>query len=156
SSRPNVLFIIADDWSPIAGCYGDDWINTPNIDAAAARGTVFDNAFCTSPSCAVSRACILTGQHSHTHAQYGHCHGVNGFQTLPGTPSTPALLKGAGYTTACIGKKHVEPEPVYPFDFDQRLNDGRSPAEFKQQVDKFLQSAADKPFYCHVGIVDPH
>ncbi len=53
-SRPCVLFIIADDWSPIARCYGNDVIKTPNVDALAERGVVFDYAFCTSPSVAVS------------------------------------------------------------------------------------------------------
>ena len=61
-SRPSVLFIIADDWSPIARCYGNDVIKTPNIDALAEHGVVFDYAFCTSPSCAVSRACIRTAR----------------------------------------------------------------------------------------------
>lgn len=50
----SVLFIIADDWSPIARCYGNDVIKTPNVDALAERGVVFDYAFCTSPSVAVS------------------------------------------------------------------------------------------------------
>ena len=71
NSYKSVMFVIADDWSRIAKCYGNDVIRTPNIDAFAERGVVFDYAFCTSPSCAVSRACILTGQHSHTHGQYG-------------------------------------------------------------------------------------
>ena len=61
----NVLFLIADDWSRLAACYGNTAIKTPRIDAFAEEAVVFDNAFCTSPSCAVSRACILTGQHSH-------------------------------------------------------------------------------------------
>ena len=79
NSYKNVMFVIADDWSRIAKCYGNEIIRTPHIDAFAERGVVFDYAFCTSPSCAVSRACILTGQHSHTHGQYGHCHGIHGF-----------------------------------------------------------------------------
>ena len=75
STYKNVLFLIADDWSRLAACYGNEAVKTPHIDAFARAGVVFDNAFCTSPSCAVSRACILTGQQSHTHGQYGHCHG---------------------------------------------------------------------------------
>ena len=51
-SRPSVLFIIADDWSPIARCYGNHVIKTPHVDALAERGVVFDYAFCTSPSLA--------------------------------------------------------------------------------------------------------
>ena len=94
-SCSSVLFIIADDWSPIARCYGNRVIKTPNVDALAERGVVFDYAFCTSPSCAVSRACILTGQHSHTHGQYGHCHGIHGFRTHESIQSTPPPIRTA-------------------------------------------------------------
>ena len=52
----SALFIIADDWSPLAGCYGSPVIQTPNIDRFAERGVVFDHAFCVAPSCAASRA----------------------------------------------------------------------------------------------------
>ena len=83
TAQRNVLFLIADDWSRIADCYGNSVVHTPRIDAFAREGTVFEQAFCTSPSCAVSRACILTGYHSHTHGQYGHCHGIHGFSTHP-------------------------------------------------------------------------
>ncbi|MFW6059319.1 MAG: sulfatase [Phycisphaeraceae bacterium] len=156
--RPNVLFIIADDWSPLAGCYGSDFIATPHIDRFAERGTVFDHAFCASPSCAVSRASILTGQHSHTHGQYGHCHGIHGFRTHQSMPSTPKLLRDAGYATGLIGKKHCEPWSVYPFEVELHPHqmDTRSPAAFERKVGAFLEYAADRPFYCHVGISDPH
>ncbi len=63
----NVLLLIADDWSPIARCYGNDVIQMPNVDGLAARGTWFAHAFCTTPSCAASRASLLTGNYSHTH-----------------------------------------------------------------------------------------
>ncbi|MEZ4664357.1 MAG: sulfatase-like hydrolase/transferase, partial [Caldilineaceae bacterium] len=57
----NVLFLIADDWSPLAACYGNNVVKTPRIDALAQRSVIFDHEFCVSPSCAVSRAAILTG-----------------------------------------------------------------------------------------------
>lgn len=151
----NVLFLIADDWSRLARCYGHPTIQTPRIDAFAAAGVVFDWAFCTSPSCAVSRACILTGRHSHTHGQYGHCHGIHGFTTHAHMDSTPLALSKAGYATACIGKKHVEPASVYPFDFEPRLNP-RSPAELAAAAEGFLADNRDRPFYMHVGLADPH
>ena len=65
----SVLLMIADDWSPLAGCYGSPVIRTPHVDALARRATRFTHAFCTSPSCAASRANILTGHYSHTHGQ---------------------------------------------------------------------------------------
>ena len=150
NSYKSVMFVIADDWSRIAKCYGNDVIRTPNIDAFAERGVVFDHAFCTSPSCAVSRACILTGQHSHTHGQYGHCHGIHGFRTHAHIESVPKILKAHGFATACIGKKHVEPESVYPFDFEPRV-DARSPVDMAAKVNQFLTENADKPFYLHIG-----
>lgn len=156
--QPSVLFIVADDWSPIAGCYGSKFIDTPHIDRLAERGTVFDHAFCTSPSCAVSRAVMLTGQHSHTHGQYGHSHGTARFRTREDMATTPQLLRDAGYATAVIGKKHVAPDSVYPFELEVTAEqmDTRSPTAFEREVASFLQSAADRPFYCHVGISDPH
>ena len=153
--RRSVLFVIADDWSRLARCYGNEVIRTPHIDALAERGTVFDYAFCTSPSCAVSRACILTGQHSHTHGQYGHCHGIHGFRTHEYMQSTPAVLQAHGYATGCIGKKHVEPASVYPFAYEPGV-DARSPDGMASKVTEFLSEHAEQPFYLHIGSEYPH
>ena len=151
----SVLCIIADDWSRIAGCYGNNKVKTPRIDSFAEKSVVFDHAFCTSPSCAVSRACILTGHHSHTHGQYGHCHGIHGFRTSESMTSTPQALRIAGFATACIGKKHVEPFSVYPFEFEPKINP-RNPNEITRAARAFLSANIDKPFYLHVGFSDPH
>lgn len=63
TTSPNFLFCIADDWSfPHAGAYGDSIIKTPHFDRIAHEGVLFMNAFTASPSCAPSRAAILTGQ----------------------------------------------------------------------------------------------
>ena len=65
-ARPNILFVIADDWSyPHAGAYGDPVIRTPNIDKMAREGVLFNNAYCAAPSCTPSRAAILTGRFPH-------------------------------------------------------------------------------------------
>ncbi|MBV7327117.1 sulfatase [Chloroflexi bacterium TSY] len=151
----NIMFLIADDWSPMARCYGNYIVQTPRIDDFANRSVVFDSAFCTSPSCAVSRACILSGYHSHTHGQYGHCHGIQGFSTHNWITSTPQALGAAGYATACIGKKHVEPASVYPFDYEPKVNP-RSTADMADCARTFLQENRERPFYLHVGFIDTH
>ena len=149
----NAVLILADDWSRLAGCYGSPVIQTPFIDRFAERGVVFDQAFCTSPSCAVSRACILTGQHAHTHGQYGHCHDIHGFRTHAWMSSVPKDFRAAGFATACIGKKHVAPDEVYPFEFDRPGGGG---ADRVAAAAQFLSENKDHPFYLHVGLSEPH
>src|SRR5258705_4327845 len=62
SSRPNILFCLADDWAwPHAGVYGDKVVKTPTFDRVAREGALFTNAYSASPSCTPSRASMLTG-----------------------------------------------------------------------------------------------
>lgn len=60
-AQKNVLFIAVDDLKPILGCYGHKGIHTPNIDALAARGTMFSSAYCQLAISSASRASLLTG-----------------------------------------------------------------------------------------------
>ncbi len=156
--RRSVLLLIADDWSPLAGCYGSPVIRTPHVDALARRATRFTHAFCTSPSCAASRANILTGHYSHTHGQYGHSHGVHNFHTAASMPSIPKRLGAAGYATGIIGKLHTQPASVYPWTDDlQRVpGGGRNVAVMAEMAAGFLADAGDRPFYLHMGFADPH
>lgn len=56
SPRPNLLYIHSDQHSPhVTGCYGNDIVETPNLDQLSARGVIFDNAYCCSPICVPSR-----------------------------------------------------------------------------------------------------
>lgn len=66
AQRPNVLFIIVDDLRPDLGCYGQSFIKSPNIDALARSGTVFDRAYCQQAVCAPSRASVMTGMRPDT------------------------------------------------------------------------------------------
>ena len=59
--RPNVLFIVVDDLRPELGCYGRDYIKSPNIDALAKTGVAFDRAYCQQAVCSPSRTAVLTG-----------------------------------------------------------------------------------------------
>lgn len=64
AAPPNILFAIADDWSPHASAYGTPWVQTPNFDRVAREGLLFNRAYTPNAKCAPSRACILTGRNS--------------------------------------------------------------------------------------------
>ena len=59
--RPNVLFIVVDDLRPELGCYGKDYIRSPNIDRLARSGMVFDRAYCQQAVCSPTRSSLMTG-----------------------------------------------------------------------------------------------
>ena len=82
-TRPNIILFVADDHGPDAvGCYGNKVIKTPNLDKLAAEGVRFNNAYCTSASCAASRSVILTGLYGHATGSYGHVHDYHHFSTF--------------------------------------------------------------------------
>ncbi|HEX6961222.1 MAG TPA: sulfatase-like hydrolase/transferase [Lacipirellula sp.] len=61
ADRPNILWLSTEDMSPHLGCYGDEQARTPNIDALASKGVLYENAFVPAPVCAVCRSAIIAG-----------------------------------------------------------------------------------------------
>lgn len=112
--RPNILFIMSDDHTAQAvGAYATvlKSLNpTPNIDALAREGMLFENAFCTNGICTPSRACIITGR-------YNHLNGVFdlGGRIRPEDQMLPIQMRKAGYQTVMIGKWHLKEEPNYDY-----------------------------------------
>ncbi len=63
ATRPNILWIISEDTSPDIACYGDPLVKTPHLDALAAEGVRYDNAFATCPVCSPARSAMMTGMY---------------------------------------------------------------------------------------------
>ncbi|WP_066190857.1 arylsulfatase [Gracilibacillus timonensis] len=109
-NQPNVVLIMTDQqrWDAL-GCYGNEVIETPNLDWLASQGTIFENAYTPSPSCVPARASLLTGMDPWNTGILGMGMGqgpmgVNFSHTLPGE------LANAGYHTQGIGKMHFDPQ----------------------------------------------
>ncbi|MFC1483636.1 arylsulfatase [Candidatus Neomarinimicrobiota bacterium] len=110
---PNIILIMADDlgWNEL-GCYGQEKIQTPNIDQLAREGMRFTDYYSGSPVCAPSRCNLMTGKHG------GHAfirdneeiddpvEGIFGGQAplAQGESGIAKTLKAKGYTTGCFGK----------------------------------------------------
>lgn len=101
----NVLWIMTDQHrADCLGFMGHPVVQTPNLDRLAESSVVFENAFCQSPACMASRACVFTGR-------YPTAVRVRGMGVLPPSETTfPEVLQRAGFKTAAFGKVHLTPE----------------------------------------------
>ena len=108
--RPfNIVYIMTDDHTAqMMSCYDTRYAETPNLDRIARDGVLFTNSFVANSLSGPSRACMITGKHSHKNGFYDntHCKFDASQQTFP------KLLQNAGYETALIGKWHLETLPT--------------------------------------------
>ena len=175
--RYNVLFIVVDDLRPLLGCYGHPEIHTPNIDALAERGTLFNRAYCQNPLCHPSRTSMLTGLRPETTGVFSNT--VNFRDNLPDAVTLPQYFKESGYHTQSIGKIEHNAlarddayswsvpswvPPWIPFNpllipawrsldlEDNDLSDGRT----ADQAVAVLAELQDTQFFLAVGFEKPH
>lgn len=106
SRPPNIIVILADDQrADSLGFTGHPIIKTPNIDALAAQGAFFNNAFVTSASCTPSRTSILTGQYERKHGVTFNSDSALSHEAFART--YPMILKENGYFVGYVGKNHT-------------------------------------------------
>jgi arylsulfatase A-like enzyme len=142
--RPNIVFLISDDHSySDLGCNGNRAIRTPNLDRLAQQGMRFTHGFVTSPQCSPNRSAILTGRSPHAITTSRlHAPMPDSQQTLL------EHLKEHGYHVGAFRKVHQGAK------FDRRWN---FYGNDKQSFRSFFETAPkDRPFFLHVGFIDPH
>ena len=103
ASRPNVLFIIADDMNKTLGAYGNREAKSPNVDRLAARAVRFDRAYCQYPVCSPSRVSFLSGRRPERTGMYGN-EGSSRTPLLKDAVFLPEYFRQNGYFTARVGK----------------------------------------------------
>ncbi|MEP5830299.1 MAG: sulfatase [Maribacter dokdonensis] len=100
--KPNILFIAIDDLRPELGAYGSEVAITPNMDALAAEGLLFNNAYCQEAICSPSRASVMTGARPETIKvieNFSYFRDLN-----PDIVTLPQHLQSVGYETVYAGK----------------------------------------------------
>ncbi len=165
-ARPNILFVIADDWSwAHTSIAGDPLIKTPHFDRVAREGVYFPRAFCSSPSCTPSRAALLTGQ--------AFCRleeGGNLLSTLDKKFAVyPDLLEAAGYKVGYTGKgwdpgvfeaggRTRNPAgPVFNSAKLQAPTANTSSTDYAKNLELFLAARErGQPFCFWIGTNEPH
>ncbi|MBL9115923.1 MAG: sulfatase [Verrucomicrobiaceae bacterium] len=168
AEKPNILFILTEDQGAHMSVLGRTDIQTPNMDALAASGALFRRAYVAYPVCSASKACIMTGLHSHTN---GLLNNTNNFfkradklteaekKTSPylhtrirsTAPTLVEVLVEAGYHAAVSGKLHLSPNERFPYhDFIPKV-------PVKQALNGIIKRAAGKPwFFMHNSITTTH
>lgn len=110
TQRPNIVVIVVDDMRfDEYGSGGHPYLQTPHIDALAAAGATFRNAYHTTPLCSPNRACILTGQYASRHGIVDNTSRSYASHRLH---TFAQELQRAGYETAHVGKWHMGNDPT--------------------------------------------
>ena len=155
--RYNALFIIVDDLRPWLGCYGHPEIHTPNIDGLAARGMLFNRAYCQVPLCNPSRASMLTGLRPATTGIFSNAGDFR--EILPDAVDLQQYFDQNGYTTHSVGKVVHERVPFTPGPSWRALDvpdDALSDGQTAKQAEEILTNVKEQPFFLAVGFDKPH
>lgn len=149
---PNMVIFLSDDhtWRD-SSVYGSPDIRTPNMERLARAGMTFDRAYVASPSCAPSRAALLTGL-------YPARNGAEANHSRPGADikKLPAYLQALGYEVVSFGKVgHYKQTPEYGFDLARHFNYHEDVA-IPEAVKWLRERKSDKPLCLFVGSNWPH
>ncbi len=153
TTRPNFLWLIAEDFGPHLGCYGTKEVWTPNLDRLAAEGVRYTHFFTTSPVCSASRSAFNTGMYQITIGAHNHrSHRDDGYRLPDGVRVLSDWFRDAGYFTANIVNF---PESLgirgtgktdWNFSYDGKPFDSNNWADLKSR----------QPFYAQVNFSETH
>ena len=149
AAKPNLLWIIAADFSPELGCYGNTVVHTPRIDALAAEGVRYDACCVTAPICSIARSALMTGMYQTSIGAHHHrSHRTDGYKLPAGVRPFTALLREAGYHTSNLKDTPVggRGKTDFNFNLDEPPFDGTD----------WTQRAEGQPFYAQINFQETH
>ncbi len=101
--RPNLLYFHSDQHNPyVTGCYGDELVQTPNLDKLAAEGVLFENVYCPSPICVPSRMSMLSGRYPYENKVWTNSHILDS-----AIPTFAHAMGATDYNPVLIGRMHA-------------------------------------------------
>ena len=165
--RPNVLFLIVDQWSGVAsdGSGSNPLLRTPAIDSLAAGGVLFRNAYSGYPLCSPARATLFTGRMPHEHRMVSNAP-PSPEPIVPTTmPTLGELFHEAGYETGYFGKEHTGGAAYRGFDeFGSLRFPGAGylaegsvlDSVFARDAIQFIRQPRNRPFFATVSLINPH
>ncbi|HEY0550492.1 MAG TPA: sulfatase [Verrucomicrobiae bacterium] len=175
TSRPNILWLIAEDFGPHLGCYGTKEVSSPNLDQLARDGVRYTRFYTTAPVCSPSRSAFMTGMYQTTIGAHNHrSHRDDGFALPPGVRVLTDWLRDAGYYTANVREF---PEPIkfrgvgktdWNFAYQNRSTNGRADLPARRgdaatpsyqspfDSDKWTELKSHQPFYAQVNFQETH
>ena len=154
--RPNIIIITPHDLGDFVGCYSTP-VPTPNLDAIAAGGVIFQDHFSTGTVCSPSRGSIITGCYPHTHGLMGLVH--RGWSLNPDRcPPLARITRDAGYQTHLFGFQHEHYDPSRLGYEHVHEAGGMNVEQVVPQFTAWLHSdeAIFKPFLVSIGFLDVH
>lgn len=144
--RPNILWLIAEDFCPDLGCYGTPIVRTPAIDRLASEGARYTRAFVTAPVCSPSRSAFMTGMYQTTIG--AHQHRTPAKRPLPeGVRVITEFFRAAGYFTANCGGGNWTRRGKTDFNF-------QAPHPFDGT--DWRQRGSGRPFFAQVNFGETH
>jgi len=166
-ARPNVLFLIADDWGRgHAGAYGCSWVKTPNFDRVAQEGLLFLNAYTPTAKCTPSRSAILTGRHPWLlgAAANHQCVFPPEFAIFPDVLeqngyvyATTGKVWGPGLSLKADGSPRVMAGKLFNQKKAQPPTTGITNNDYSGNFEAFLtQAKPGQPWFFWLGCIEPH
>src|SRR5579871_3539053 len=151
-SPPNFLYLHSHDTGRYVQPYGQP-VPTPNIQHLADQGVLFRRAFCGTPTCSTSRACLLTGQWGHENGMLGLAH--RGWSLYDYHHHIGHTLRKAGYYSVLIGEQHIAKRPeIIGFDRVEKI--ATTHVESVAPVAREIIGGLPEPFFLSVGFFETH